>query len=334
MLTHANLAANARVLRRGVAHHGRGPLPGGAAALPRPRPRQRRLLVARERLPHAARGALRERQGAGALRRVPADALLRRADRVRAPRSSGRPRSARRLGAGVRLFVSGSAPLPAAVFQAFRERFGHAILERYGMTETLMTLGNPYDGERRPGTVGRPFAGVETADRRRGRVRGGGGRDRRTPGARPVRLRRVLAQARGDGRRVHAGRVLSHRRPGRARGRRLRDAARPRERPHHQRRLQRLPAGDRGRAGRAAGGQRSRGRRPARRDTRRGAGGVLRRQRRSGGARGRLPARARVLQAAARLRPRRGAAAQRDGQGGQGPARRGRGSGAAAEPRA
>jgi malonyl-CoA/methylmalonyl-CoA synthetase len=64
--------------------------------------------------------------------------------------------------AGVRLFVSGSAPLPASAFDAFRERFGHAILERYGMTETLMTLGNPYDGERRPGTVGRPFAGVET----------------------------------------------------------------------------------------------------------------------------------------------------------------------------
>lgn len=69
---------------------------------------------------------------------------------------------ARRLGAGVRLFVSGSAPLPAPVFEAFRARFGHAILERYGMTETLMTLGNPYGGERRPGTVGRHFAGVET----------------------------------------------------------------------------------------------------------------------------------------------------------------------------
>jgi len=69
--------------------------------------------------------------------------------------------AARRLGAGVRLFVSGSAPLPASVFSAFRERFGHLILERYGMTETLMTLGNPYEGERRPGTVGLPFAGVE-----------------------------------------------------------------------------------------------------------------------------------------------------------------------------
>ena len=69
---------------------------------------------------------------------------------------------ARRLGAGVRLFVSGSAPLPAPVFHAFAERFGRAILERYGMTETLMTLGNPYDGESRPGSVGRPFASVET----------------------------------------------------------------------------------------------------------------------------------------------------------------------------
>jgi malonyl-CoA/methylmalonyl-CoA synthetase len=68
---------------------------------------------------------------------------------------------ARRLGAGVRLFVSGSAPLPASVFEAFRERFGHEVLERYGMTETLITLGNPYEGERRPGSIGRPLAGVE-----------------------------------------------------------------------------------------------------------------------------------------------------------------------------
>lgn len=68
---------------------------------------------------------------------------------------------ARRLGAGVRLFVSGSAPLPASIFEAFRERFGHEVLERYGMTETLITLGNPYTGERRPGSIGRPLAGVE-----------------------------------------------------------------------------------------------------------------------------------------------------------------------------
>jgi malonyl-CoA/methylmalonyl-CoA synthetase len=53
-----------------------------------------------------------------------------------------------------RLFTAGSAPLPAADFEAFHARTGHAILERYGMSETLFTLSNPYDGERRPGTVG------------------------------------------------------------------------------------------------------------------------------------------------------------------------------------
>lgn len=68
---------------------------------------------------------------------------------------------ARRAGEGMRLFVSGSAPLPAAVFEAFRERFGHAILERYGMSETLMLASNPLDGERVPGTVGFPLPGVE-----------------------------------------------------------------------------------------------------------------------------------------------------------------------------
>jgi malonyl-CoA/methylmalonyl-CoA synthetase len=61
---------------------------------------------------------------------------------------------------GARLFVSGSAPLPAQVHEAFRTRFGHTILERYGMSETLMNTGNPYDGERRAGTVGVPFRDV------------------------------------------------------------------------------------------------------------------------------------------------------------------------------
>ncbi len=53
-----------------------------------------------------------------------------------------------------RLFTAGSAPLPAADFEEFRARTGHSILERYGMSETLFTLSNPYDGERRAGTVG------------------------------------------------------------------------------------------------------------------------------------------------------------------------------------
>jgi acyl-CoA synthetase (AMP-forming)/AMP-acid ligase II len=58
-----------------------------------------------------------------------------------------------------RLFTSGSAPLPASDFLAFHERTGHRILERYGMSETLFTLSNPYEGERRPGTVGLPVPG-------------------------------------------------------------------------------------------------------------------------------------------------------------------------------
>jgi malonyl-CoA/methylmalonyl-CoA synthetase len=66
------------------------------------------------------------------------------------------------IGAGMRLFVSGSAPLPAPVFAAFHERFGHPILERYGMSETLMNISNPYAGERRPGSVGQPLPGVST----------------------------------------------------------------------------------------------------------------------------------------------------------------------------
>ena len=65
------------------------------------------------------------------------------------------------IGVHMRLFVSGSAPLAAAVHEAFHAHFGHVILERYGMTETLMNAGNPCEGERRAGTVGLPMPGVE-----------------------------------------------------------------------------------------------------------------------------------------------------------------------------
>ncbi len=70
------------------------------------------------------------------------------------------PDAARTIGAAMRLCVCGSAPLPAEVLNNFRERFGQTILERYGMTETFMTMSNPYIGERRPGTVGFPLPGV------------------------------------------------------------------------------------------------------------------------------------------------------------------------------
>lgn len=70
------------------------------------------------------------------------------------------PEVARQIGSRLRLAVSGSAPLPAEVHEKFRQLYGSVILERYGMTETLMNIGNPYAGERRPGTVGLPLAHV------------------------------------------------------------------------------------------------------------------------------------------------------------------------------
>jgi malonyl-CoA/methylmalonyl-CoA synthetase len=67
---------------------------------------------------------------------------------------------AKAVGSHARLFVSGSAPLPAHVHEAFRARFGHTILERYGMSEALMIMSNLYQGERRAGAVGPPLPGV------------------------------------------------------------------------------------------------------------------------------------------------------------------------------
>ena len=61
---------------------------------------------------------------------------------------------------GVRLFVSGSAPLLPETFREFEERTGERILERYGMTETGMNTSNPLDGPRIGGTVGPPLPGV------------------------------------------------------------------------------------------------------------------------------------------------------------------------------
>jgi malonyl-CoA/methylmalonyl-CoA synthetase len=74
----------------------------------------------------------------------------------------------------MRLFISGSAPLLIETFNEWKERTGHTILERYGMSETIMLTSNPYDvqqGERRGGTVGFPLPGVQL------RVRGDDGQD-------------------------------------------------------------------------------------------------------------------------------------------------------------
>lgn len=71
------------------------------------------------------------------------------------------PSFTKEVTAGMRLFVSGSAPLLAETHRQFSDLTGHAILERYGMTETNMNTSNPYDGERRAGTVGFPLPGVQ-----------------------------------------------------------------------------------------------------------------------------------------------------------------------------
>ncbi len=75
----------------------------------------------------------------------------------------GDPRFTRDVCRNMRLFISGSAPLLSETFNEFKERTGHTILERYGMSETIMLTSNPYDpaqGERLAGTVGMPLPGV------------------------------------------------------------------------------------------------------------------------------------------------------------------------------
>ncbi|HMA47615.1 MAG TPA: AMP-binding protein [Frankiaceae bacterium] len=71
--------------------------------------------------------------------------------------------------ARLRLCVCGSAPLPPELYARVERRCGQRLLDRYGMTETLMLASNPYDGQRRPGTVGLPLPGVQI------RLAGGGG---------------------------------------------------------------------------------------------------------------------------------------------------------------
>ncbi len=111
--------------------------------------------------------------GAGAsavvLPRFRAEAVLDAAGRERASLFFGVPTMYHRLLdttraaelGRLRLCVSGSAPLPVALWRQVRDRAGVSVLERYGMSETLLTLSNPLEGERRPGTVGLPLPGAE-----------------------------------------------------------------------------------------------------------------------------------------------------------------------------
>ena len=178
------------------------------------------------------------------VRGLPADAVLRRADGLRPAAGAAGRRGARGIGARMRLFVWGSAPLPAAVLEAFRERFGHTILERYGMSETLMLASNPSRASGAPA----PWAAAA------GRVGAAAwtGRARRWPATRSARCwcaGRTSSPATGPTRRrpraafatAGSGPATS-----RARRRRLLHAARPRNGPDHLGRLQHLSARDRG----------------------------------------------------------------------------------------
>ena len=171
----------------------------------------------------------------------------------------------------MRLFISGSAPLLLDTFEAFRERTGHTILERYGMSETVMLTSNPYDpadGERRGGTVGFPLPGVAAAHRRRRRRRRCRGhasaRSRcaartSSPATGGCRRRRARSSAPTAGSAPATSAIVDDR--GYAAHRR------PQQGPHHQRRLQRLPGRDRGRLNELPGRRRDRRRRRARTPT-------------------------------------------------------------------
>ena len=146
----------------------------------------------------------------------------------------------------MRLFISGSAPLLADTHREWAARTGHAVLERYGLTETNMNTSNPYDGDRVPGAVGYPLPGVsvrvtdpetgkEIAPRQRRNDRGQGSQ----------RVQGLLADAGKDQVRIPRRRLLHHRRSRQDRPQRLCPYPRPRQGPGDFRRLQRLSEGNR-----------------------------------------------------------------------------------------
>ena len=222
--------------------------------------------------------------------------------------------------AHMRLFVSGSAPLLADTHREWSARTGHAVLERYGMTETNMNTSNPYDGERVPGAVGHALPGVSVrvTDPETGKTLGP-----ETIGMIEVKGPNVFkgywrmpektkAEFRDDGFFITGD-------LGKIDARRLRPHSRPRQGPGDIRRLQRLSEGNRERDRRHAGRDRDRGDRRAARRFRRGRHrrrGLRqkRRRRRSRGAEGARRTAGEIQDAEARVHRRR-IAAQRHGQG-------------------
>ena len=156
-LTHANLLAGAEALRRAWAWTPRDRL---ILSLP---------LFHMHGLGVGVHGTLLAGASAVLIERFEPEAILHAAAQPRATLFFGVPTMYARLAdapgverlANLRLCVSGSAPLSAELHRRIREATGQVVLERYGMTETVMLTSNPLGGERRPGTVGRPLPGVE-----------------------------------------------------------------------------------------------------------------------------------------------------------------------------
>ncbi len=121
-----------------------------------------------------------------------------------------------------RLLVSGSAPLPVPVFDELVRLTGHAPVERYGSTESLITLSTRADGERRPGWVGLPLAGVQTrlVDDDGAAVPHDGETIGQPADQGPDGVRRLPQPARRHGRRLRPRRLVPHRRRRRRRSRR------------------------------------------------------------------------------------------------------------------
>ena len=218
--------------------------------------------------------------------------------------------------------------MPEAAARDLAATRGVEIVQGYGLTEAapnVLCL-PPEDAVRKRGSPGKPYPYVDVAlrDPETGALEGRRGRARR---ARAERLRRLLAEPRGDRGRVR-GRLAAHGRRRRARRRGLLPDPRPAQGHVHLRRRERLPGRGRGRAARAPGRRRRRRRRRARRALGRGralAFVVLARGRAASEEELRrvLPRAARALQGAEAVRVRRRAAAVGDEQGAEGRAARG-----------
>jgi malonyl-CoA/methylmalonyl-CoA synthetase len=156
MLTHRNLASNAETLREAWRFTARDRL---LHALPLFHTHGLFVATNVTLLAGASMIFLPAFDAAEVIRRLP-DSTVMMGVPTFYTRLLARPDFTRETAAGLRLFVSGSAPLSAETHREFEARTGHAILERYGMTETNMNTSNPHDGPRVPGSVGPSLPGV------------------------------------------------------------------------------------------------------------------------------------------------------------------------------